>query len=70
MSRNRVIKCASPPEEVVRDEVRIEPSSRVILPDKPGTPVIECKMDGNVVRSIVVECSCGQKTEIFCQYDD
>ena len=69
MSRQTVIKCASPKHEA-SSEIRIEPTSRVMLPEKPGGPVIECKMEANVVRSIVVECSCGQKTEIFCQYDD
>ena len=70
MSRQRVIKCGSPKSENTSAEIRIESSSRVMLPEKPGSPIIECKMDENIVRSIVIECGCGQKTEIFCQYDD
>ena len=44
--------------------------SRLKVPENTGSRIIECTMDDNVVQSIAVECSCGQRTEISCPHGD
>lgn len=31
-------------------------------------PVVTCKRDGDIVRTIIVTCTCGKVTEIDCTY--
>ena len=37
-------------------------------PEKPAEPIVKLNRDGDVIRSIEVTCTCGEKIVINCVY--
>jgi hypothetical protein len=47
---------------------RIAEAAKPVEPPKPAEPIVKLNRDGDVIRSIEVTCTCGERIVINCVY--
>ncbi len=59
--------------KVIHKQHVAESNSVATIPSQPGTPTSTPKVDairqGDTVRNLVIQCSCGQQIDVECVYD-